>query len=451
MKKVIFLDLDGVLNSRAYDRERDCTKQTYIDETRLPLLKRIVDETGAKIVFSSSWREHWDKNSANCDEDGVYINECFSKYDLKIFDKTPVIKGADKSDEISYYLEMYLGEIDNYVILDDENFDWTDAMRLHVIKTNAFIGRGLNEEHVRKTVEILNKTKIKYEVVGWTSFLNKNYYDFEGKDYKDVYAARLAIIENIRKNGYAFGGDAHQYAKGCCPILNNGEAFRCSMREWGALMAEAWNAPNDDGYGYMIWYMDDYRVEDRHEKVRDLKYPVSKVDRKKIVRSGGEFDTTIPDSYEPYGTYSKDPEGDRRRYAEFVRTMNVKILPSSDDCTTHPLVIEMTLNDEPFKQIYDGVKTIEVRLNDEKRQRLQVGDIIQFLRKNHPEDHIRTEVVALKKFSSFLELFSSDLLSKTGFYGYTVEEATSKMYDYYDQADEKMYGVLAIEIKVLTK
>lgn len=56
--RVIFLDFDGVLNSAVYDRTRDLTKNTSIDETRLPLLKQIVDRTNAKIVLSTSWRKH---------------------------------------------------------------------------------------------------------------------------------------------------------------------------------------------------------------------------------------------------------------------------------------------------------------------------------------------------------------------------------------------------------
>lgn len=51
--KVIFLDIDGVLNSRAYDRKRNWNEKTDIDETRLPFIKEIVDATGAKIVLSS--------------------------------------------------------------------------------------------------------------------------------------------------------------------------------------------------------------------------------------------------------------------------------------------------------------------------------------------------------------------------------------------------------------
>ena len=59
--KILFLDIDGVLNSRAYDRKRNWSELTNIDETRLPLVKKIIDKTGAKIVLISTWRRHWDK------------------------------------------------------------------------------------------------------------------------------------------------------------------------------------------------------------------------------------------------------------------------------------------------------------------------------------------------------------------------------------------------------
>jgi hypothetical protein len=44
------------------------------------LLKRIIEETGAKIVLSTSWREHWDANTAECDETGMSISALFGSY-----------------------------------------------------------------------------------------------------------------------------------------------------------------------------------------------------------------------------------------------------------------------------------------------------------------------------------------------------------------------------------
>lgn len=293
--------------------------------------------------------------------------------------------------------------------------------------------------------------KIKYKVIGWTSYTNGNYESFECKDYNDDCAAWLAVIDEIRKNGYAFGGDSHQNEKGCTPILNNGRAYRLSMQEWGALMAEAWKAPNDDGYGYLIWYMDDYRKEERPKEVQTIKYPKSKVDRRKIIPSDEIFDTTIPEKYEPYGTYPKDPEDYIKFLKELAQAKNTENLKCLEDLPLHPSVMEMTLNDEPFSQIYSGVKTVEIRLNDEKRQKLHVGDLVQFCRKDHIHERICAKVVDIRKYSNFLQLFSSESMSKTGSDGYTVDSAARAMYDYYDEKNVQKYGVLAIEIKVLQK
>lgn len=299
MKKVIFLDLDGVLNSRIYDRERDWKEQTYIDETRLPILKRIVDETGAEIVFSSTWREHWDKDPEKLDEDGKYIVGCFGRYGLKISAKTPQIslRLGDRSSEIAFYLDM-AGDIDGYVILDDEVFDWTDKMRRHLVKTSAILGRGLDEEAAEKAIAILNTPKIKYKVVGWTSYDDDSYGDFEGEDKKDYLAGRLAVVENIRENGYSFSGDVYQSPVGYVPVLNNGAAFHCSRREWAKIMAEAWVLV-ENGRDYMAW-MSKYRTEDRPSNCRKPKYPKRYVDKSLIVSKDNDFDNSLPDGYIPY-------------------------------------------------------------------------------------------------------------------------------------------------------
>ena len=89
-----------------------------------------------------------------------------------------------------------------------------------------------------------------YKVIGWT--------DWDGDDYpvnKGSVAADLAVIECIRKNGYAFGGDSHQNKEGCCPVLNDGTKVRYSMRGWGSIMASALDIDDSDGYAYMEWYM----------------------------------------------------------------------------------------------------------------------------------------------------------------------------------------------------
>lgn len=179
--KVIFLDIDGVLNSRAYDRKRNWNEQSDIDETRLPLLKKIVDESGAKIILSSTWREHWDKKLEKCDGDGIYVNETFAKYGLEIFDKTPDLGiDFDRPDEIKAWLGSSKERIESFVIVDDFRYGW-GSLSDHFVKTNPNFGLGLEEEHVRKAIEILcpNKEpdkKNRYEI----SILGDSISTYEG-------------------------------------------------------------------------------------------------------------------------------------------------------------------------------------------------------------------------------------------------------------------------------
>lgn len=156
--KVIFLDIDGVLNSRAYDRKRKWDEQTDIDETRMPLIKEIVDATEAKIVLSSTWRQHWDKENSRCDVDGRYINDTFAKFGLTIYDKTPDLGIlALRKDEINAWLKDNGGNIETFVIIDDYHYGWGDLSE-HFIKTEPNFRLGIEKEHVEQAVKILNKT-----------------------------------------------------------------------------------------------------------------------------------------------------------------------------------------------------------------------------------------------------------------------------------------------------
>ena len=159
--KIVFLDFDGVLNSVIYDRERDMSTNTNIDESRVCLLKQIIDETNAKIVLSTSWRRHWDKNIENCDNIGVWINTIFSKYGLQIYDKTPYLSiGAGRKAEILSWIEFFSEPIKSYVILDDYALGW-EELSDRLVKTSPYIGRGLEKEHVKRAIEILNNKIIR--------------------------------------------------------------------------------------------------------------------------------------------------------------------------------------------------------------------------------------------------------------------------------------------------
>lgn len=152
--KIIFLDIDGVLNSSVYDRQRTETDGN-IDKTRLVLLKELVDKTGAKIVLSSSWRNHWEKNPDECDEIGKEIISDFASAGLEIYDKTPKVGYLERSEEISMWLNDN-PDVEDFVIFDDNGYGWGDLSDKFV-KTDYRIGRGLEEKHVQKALDILNK------------------------------------------------------------------------------------------------------------------------------------------------------------------------------------------------------------------------------------------------------------------------------------------------------
>lgn len=155
IRKIIFLDIDGVLNSARYERIRT-ENDGNIDESRLPLLQKIVDETGAEIVLSSTWRLHWSENETECDRVGKELNTLLARYGLHIKDKTPVLGTSYlRADEIAAWLKTHEGEYDTFVILDDTFSGWCDLQN-YLVKTDFLIRRGLEEKHVQKAIEILN-------------------------------------------------------------------------------------------------------------------------------------------------------------------------------------------------------------------------------------------------------------------------------------------------------
>ena len=106
----------------------------------------------------------------------------------------------------------------------------------------------------------------------------------------------------------------------------------------------------------------------------------------------------------------------------------------------------MNLVPSAFKKIKDGSKTIELRLNDEKRQRINVEDTIVFNCLG-AKDIITAQVSGLHKFPDFKELYNALPLEKCG---YTVAELDTAHYtdmeQYYNKEQIKKYGALGIEL-----
>ena len=107
----------------------------------------------------------------------------------------------------------------------------------------------------------------------------------------------------------------------------------------------------------------------------------------------------------------------------------------------------MRLAPEPFASIAKGEKTYELRLFDEKRQQIRVGDEIIFSCTAQPDAQLCTRVTELLRFDSFASLYAALPLTRCG---YTEDElakaSPADMERYYSPEEQKRYGVLAIGI-----
>lgn len=109
---------------------------------------------------------------------------------------------------------------------------------------------------------------------------------------------------------------------------------------------------------------------------------------------------------------------------------------------------KMKLQPIYFDKIKNGEKIYEVRLNDEKRQLIKVGDVIEFTKEPENTQVLETKVEELLYFSTFLEMAKSLPLNKVGFEKQTPQEVEQIYYSFYSKEDECKYGIVAIKVKI---
>lgn len=154
--KVIFLDIDGVLNTPS--SESRCGEYVGIDDEKVKKLKKIVEKTKAEIVLISTWKKYWRKEKKFKllqDYSANYLDEKLAKQGLKAIDKT-----KDKAD--GRYLSrgesileyVYRNNVEKYIILDDCQFDYDGCdLTDNYVKTNQI--EGLSEQRVKVACETL--------------------------------------------------------------------------------------------------------------------------------------------------------------------------------------------------------------------------------------------------------------------------------------------------------
>ena len=107
----------------------------------------------------------------------------------------------------------------------------------------------------------------------------------------------------------------------------------------------------------------------------------------------------------------------------------------------------MTLDAEYFEKIANGTKTVELRLYDEKRRKIKIGDIILFSKRGS-DARLRAEVTNLYLAPTFAELLSDGALLARALPCVGFCEAVELMRRFYTAQEELELGTLGIEIKL---
>lgn len=108
----------------------------------------------------------------------------------------------------------------------------------------------------------------------------------------------------------------------------------------------------------------------------------------------------------------------------------------------------MKLNPKYFEYIKTGTKRIEIRLNDEKRKNIKIGDEIIFQNEPELKEEIDTEVVNLIVKKDFKELIEDLKVSEYSDENESEETFLEDLYKFYTKEQEEKYGVVGIRIKL---
>ncbi len=165
--KIIILDIDGVLN-------KDSTKERFeglifLEDEKIQLLKELIDQTGAEVVLSSTWRRGWylKDHMPNLNESDLADIRLFEALEKKLTEHgITLLSYTDdfglRGEEIDAWLKHWQGEpIDAYVILDDMDDREMYPHAQHLVQTTFW--DGLLPEDVQKAAAILNANNSKNE------------------------------------------------------------------------------------------------------------------------------------------------------------------------------------------------------------------------------------------------------------------------------------------------
>lgn len=163
MQKIIFLDIDGVLNSDLWNEnhQHEISEGILIDEDKVKLLNEIIIRTEACIVLHSGWRFWFNKNLQPLRKESRRLVEILKRNNISISDMTPDFSTEEikktktfslvKAKEVRAWLREH-PEVEKWIVIDDLCLH-DDEIEKHQLKINQIFG--LTQSNVDLAIDML--------------------------------------------------------------------------------------------------------------------------------------------------------------------------------------------------------------------------------------------------------------------------------------------------------
>ncbi len=202
MEGVIFLDIDGVLNSnfRNETHHKDISDGTLVEEEKIALLAVLVKRTNAGIILHSGWRFWFDEELKPIRPEAEHLVRMLGKEGLNIDGLTPDLTTEEirrtrkfsmvKADEILLWLKLH-DDVTKWVVLDDLDLH-NDRTGQHQVRTDP--AAGLTPEDIKRAEEILKHSNTR------RSHMSSQNEAFVIEDYgrKSTFASFLPGIAGVK-------------------------------------------------------------------------------------------------------------------------------------------------------------------------------------------------------------------------------------------------------------
>ncbi len=152
---VLFLDIDGVLNSKIYYKYIYKPEDGWsrFDPYCVVLIKKLVEEFSLKVVISSTWRDGGMKRLMKELNENNFMDYLHEDW------LTPVVRPASRGKEIELWLDNH-SEVKDYIILDD-NENLLEHQRDKFVKTSTYLGMVQERyNHARNLLLSYNQIKV---------------------------------------------------------------------------------------------------------------------------------------------------------------------------------------------------------------------------------------------------------------------------------------------------